>query len=164
MKKEIIFEKLKAPFSVDEICFKVNNKSDDKKRAIVSACITNSAIQERLDELFTPFGWQISFKSWKNENAQICTISVFDGDKWISKEDGDTNCSSIKNELSNSMERCAKMFGIGRYLDSKTIFRDPWVILDEYGNISENDAKRLKSEYNKFLDSELAAKTSEKAI
>lgn len=110
--------------------------------------VNNSAIQNRLDDVFTPFGWQCSFKDWKNGNAQICTISVYDEEMniWISKEDGAENSdfSPIKGGLSDSMKRCARMFGIGRYLASEKIFKNSWVDLDEYKNISPNDIERLK--------------------
>ncbi|MBN1040442.1 hypothetical protein DVW12_17345 [Clostridium botulinum] len=141
-------EKLQAPFSSKEINFKIANTNKNKTKGLVAPYVNNSAIQNRLDDVFTPFGWQCSFKDWKNGNAQICTISVYDEEMniWISKEDGAENSdfSPIKGGLSDSMKRCARMFGIGRYLASEKIFKNSWVDLDEYKNISPNDIERLK--------------------
>nr|ALT05691.1 Rad52_Rad22 family domain containing partial hypothetical protein [Clostridium botulinum]ALT05793.1 Rad52_Rad22 family domain containing partial hypothetical protein [Clostridium botulinum]ALT05903.1 Rad52_Rad22 family domain containing partial hypothetical protein [Clostridium botulinum] len=155
MKKNLI-EKLQAPFSSKEINFKIANTNKAKTKGLVVPYVNNSAIQNRLDDVFTPFGWQCSFKDWKNGNAQICTISIYDEEKniWISKEDGAENSefSPIKGGLSDSMKRSARMFGVGRYLASEKIFKNSWVDLDEYKNISPNDIERLKNEYNQFLN------------
>lgn len=164
MEKNLI-EKLQAPFSADEINFRPKPVSKDKKdkkdKALALVYVSNSAIQNRLDEVFGPFGWQVSFRDWKNHNAQICQISVFDEEKqmWIFKEDGasDTCFEPIKGGLSDSMKRCAKMFGIGRYLSSKNIFTNSWVTLDEYGKIIDADIKRLKNEYNQYISGQKSA-------
>lgn len=161
MEKNLI-EKLQAPFSADEINFRPKPVSKDKKdKALAFVYVTNSAIQNRLDEVFGPFGWQVSFRDWKNHNAQICQISVFDKEKqiWIFKEDGasDTPFEPIKGGLSDSMKRCAKMFGIGRYLSSKDIFSNSWVTLDEYGKIIDKDITRLKNEYNQYISGQKSA-------
>ncbi|CAG9701821.1 hypothetical protein CNEO3_430033 [Clostridium neonatale] len=78
---------------------------------------------------------------------------------WIFKEDGaiDTCFEPIKGGLSDSMKRCAKMFGIGRYLSSKNIFTNSWVTLDEYGKIIDADIKRLKNEYNQYISGQKSA-------
>ncbi|MBQ3422794.1 MAG: hypothetical protein IJH34_14310 [Romboutsia sp.] len=153
-----LLKQLQEPFSCDEICFKVTSMTQDKKKGLVAAYVTNSAIQNRLDSVFGPFGWQVSFRDWKNNNAQICCISVFDGDKWISREDGapNTDFESIKGGLSDSMKRCARMFGIGRYLASENLFKNAWVELDNK-RISKAQENRLRAEYNQFLNERKAA-------
>ncbi|UYZ38969.1 Rad52/Rad22 family DNA repair protein (plasmid) [Clostridium beijerinckii] len=155
-----IMERLQAPFSIDEICFKVNNTNKEKSYGLVVPYVKNKAIQDRLDEVFTPFGWKNSFRDWKNGNAQICTISVYDAEKqiWISKEDGAENTlfSSVKGGLSDSMKRCARMFGIGRYLLSLELSNN-WIRLTEKGDIPDTDLARFKKQYNQFLSGKKAA-------
>lgn len=158
MEKENLMNSLQKPFSVDEISFKITSTTSDKKRGLVAAYVTNSAIQKRLDDVFGPFGWTVSFRDWKNGNAQLCTISIYDGEKWINKEDGapNTDFEPIKGGLSDSMKRAARMFGIGRYLASDTLFKNPWVNLDGK-KIPENDLARLRNEYNQYLSGSKAA-------
>lgn len=156
-----LMEKLQNPFSAEEISFRITAMNGDKTKGQVVAYVNNSAIQNRLDEVFTPFGWQCSFRDWKNGNAQICTISVYDEEKddWISKEDGaeNTNISSIKGGLSDSMKRCARMFGIGRYLVSDKVLKTTWVTLDDYKNIPKETLGKLQNEYNQYLNGQRAA-------
>lgn len=154
-KMNVQFEKLRAPFLLSEISFKLTSTTKDKKRGQVAAYVSNPAIQNRLDEVFTPFGWQCKFREWKNNNGQICTIYIYDSENkcWIYKEDGagDTNIESIKGGISDSMKRCARMLGIGRYLASDKVIKNSWVTLDDYNRISEQDMNRLRNEYASFL-------------
>lgn len=159
MKKELM-DKLQAPFSVDEISFRVTNMIKEKSIGKVVAYVSNSAIQKRLDDVFGPFGWQVSFKDWKNGNAQLCTISIYDEEKqqWISKEDGapNTDIEPIKGGISDSMKRCARMYGIGRYLASDQLFKNPWAKL-ENKKIIDSELARFKNEYNQYLSGSKAA-------
>lgn len=153
-----LLKKLQEPFSCDEICFKVTSMTKDQTKGLIAAYVTNSAIQNRLDDVFGPFGWQVSFRDWKNGNAQLCCISVLHGDRWISKEDGapDSTRESIKGGLSDSMKRCARMYGIGRYLCCDTLFKNSWVQL-ENKRITPAEENRLRAEYNQFLNGKKAA-------
>ncbi|MVX63642.1 hypothetical protein GKZ28_08030 [Clostridium chromiireducens] len=155
-----IMENLQAPFSAEEISFRITSMNSDQTKGQVVAYVNNSAIQNRLDEVFTPFGWQCSFRDWKNNNAQICTIFIYDEEKqmWISKEDGaeNTSISSIKGGLSDSMKRCARMFGIGRYLAVDRVLKTEWVSL-ENKRIPKTILTQLKQEYNQYLNGGRAA-------
>lgn len=130
------FNKLKAPFKPEEIEFRVGSTNKDKTKGLALAYVTNRAIQNRLDEVFTPFGWQNSFREWKG-TSQICGISVWDDKKneWITKWDGadDSQTEAIKGGLSDSMKRAAYQWGIGRYLYE---LPDTWVPLDEYKKLA----------------------------
>ena len=48
------------------------------------------------------------------------------------------------------------MLGIGRYLSSDTLFKNPWVTL-EGKKISTADIVRLRQEYNQYLSGSKAA-------
>jgi hypothetical protein len=114
-----LIKRLQAPFTADEIEWRVGSTNKDKTKGLALAYVTNRAIQNRLDEVFGPFGWQNSFKEWK-ETSQICGISVYSEyhSAWITKWDGadDSQTEAVKGGLSDSMKRAAYQWGIGRYL------------------------------------------------
>lgn len=114
-----IIEQLQKPFLPDEIEWRVGSTNKDKTKGLALAYVTNRAIQNRLDEVFGPFGWKNEYKEWKG-NSQICGISVWDEGKreWITKWDGadDSNTEAVKGGLSDAMKRAGYQWGIGRYL------------------------------------------------
>ena len=112
-----IMAKLQAPFAPSEIEWRVGNTTKDKDKGMALAYVTNRAIQNRLDEVFGVFGWQNSFKEWRN-SSQLCGISVLHEGQWITKWDGadDSDFESTKGGLSDAMKRAAYQWGIGRYL------------------------------------------------
>lgn len=114
-----LMAKLQAPFPAEEIEWRVGSTNGEKTKGLALAYVTNRAIQNRLDEVFGPFGWQNEFEEWKGK-SQICGISVWDEEKkqWVTKWDGadDSATEAIKGGLSDSMKRAAYQWGIGRYL------------------------------------------------
>lgn len=116
-----IQEQLEKPFRANEIEWRVQQCgiSNNKPWAKVLCYVQNRAIQQRLDDIFTPFGWKNEFIPWRDE-GQLCGISIYDSDKkeWITKWDGaeETDIEEMKGGLSNSMKRAAVQWGIGRYL------------------------------------------------
>jgi len=116
---ENIMELLQAPFTVEQIEWRVGSTNKDKTKGLALAYVTNRAIQNRLDDTFGCFGWKNEFKEWK-ATSQICGISVWDETKseWVTKWDGsdDSATEAVKGGLSDSMKRCAYQWGIGRYL------------------------------------------------
>lgn len=116
---ENITARLQAPFAAEEIEWRVGKTNGDKTKGMALAYVTNRAIQNRLDDIFGPFGWQNKFIEW-GDKAQLCGISVKDPDtgEWITKWDGaeDTDFEATKGGLSDSMKRAAYQWGIGRYL------------------------------------------------
>lgn len=112
-----IMEELQKPFQEQEIEWRVGSTNADKTKGLALAYITNRAIQNRLDQVFGCMGWKNEFKEWKG-NSQLCGISVFYNNEWITKWDGSDNSEveQVKGGLSDSMKRCAYQWGIGRYL------------------------------------------------
>ena len=69
-----------------------------------------------LDETVTSFAWS---RSHDVVNGNLfCTVSIFDGDKWIEKQDVGTesNTEKEKGEASDSFKRACVNWGIGREL------------------------------------------------
>lgn len=122
-------EQLQAPFHPDDIEWRVQRESRDGSSVLVLAYVTNRAIMARLDEVFSPFGWQNSFHEGP-QGGLICKLGArasFNGEpgEWIWKEDGaeNTKVEAIKGGLSSAMKRAAVQWGIGRYLYNLT---DNW--------------------------------------
>ena len=110
---------LQAPFLPEELEWRVGATSGDKSKGLALAYVTNRAIQNRLDDVFGPFGWRNEYQLWQ-EKSQLCGISVYDEEKreWVTKWDGadNTEFESTKGGLSDAMKRAAYQWGIGRYL------------------------------------------------
>jgi hypothetical protein len=135
---------LQKPFHPDDIEWRVQRESRDGSSVLVLAYVTNRAIQARLDEVFSPFGWQNSFREGP-QGGLICKIGARAsfGDQtaeWIWKEDGaeNTKVEAIKGGLSSAMKRAAVQWGIGRYLYNLT---DNWTKLQD-GRPSPNSQKQ----------------------
>lgn len=148
-----ITRKLQTPFYADEIEWRLQQSGlyGDKVWSIAIPYVQSRPIMDRLDEIFNPLGWRVSYREWK-EDKQICCIEVFDEDKnqWIAKEDGaeDTKIESTKGGLSASFKRAAVAWGIGRYLYRMNTeyvecqFEKPANAVEwEKGKVKNNDGK-----------------------
>lgn len=117
MNNEEIMKKLQAPFDEKDIeWLEIKDKKDGKTYSC--PFVTNRAIQRRLDDVCSVFGWKNEFVEWKNK-SQLCGISILNDDgEWVTKWDGaeDSYMESTKGGLSGAMKRAAVQWGIGRYL------------------------------------------------
>lgn len=115
---EEVMEKLQAPFSSRDIEWRVSRSgiSNGKSWAMVLAYVDSRAIQNRLDEVFGPAGWQNEFTDFRG--GVLCTISCFIDGEWVKKTDGaePTKFESFKGGLSGAIKRAGALWGIGRYL------------------------------------------------
>lgn len=129
MKTEDMQSLLKRPFEAKDIEWRVQQAGLDKNGNVwcmVLAYVDARALQNRLDEVFTPFGWEDSYEPIGDDF--ICTLSVDIDGKKVSKQNGasKTQVEGFKGGISNSFKRvCASGFGIGRYLyDLDTMFAE----------------------------------------
>lgn len=118
---------LAEPFRLSEIEFKVGKvfEKDGRVAVLAMAYVTNRAIQQRLDDVCGPGGWQNSFKPWK-EKSVLAGIGIWvqlgqqpgETIELIVKCDGadESDYEATKGGFSNSMKRAAVQWGIGRYL------------------------------------------------
>ena len=124
-------QQLQAPFSPDDIEWRVQRESRDGSSVLVLAYVTNRAIQARFDEVFGPFGWQNSFHEGP-QGGLICKLGAYDTNskQWVWKEDGaeNTQVEAVKGGLSSAMKRTAVQWGGGRYLYNLT---DAWAKLQD---------------------------------
>tara|TARA_R100001086_G_scaffold67379_1_gene31490 strand:- start:1673 stop:2131 length:459 start_codon:yes stop_codon:yes gene_type:complete len=104
-----IERQLKRPFAVSKLKWR---KGGGGKELVY---ITARDVQDRLDEVFGPSGWQSSYE-YMGERM-VCKIECFMEGKWIGKCDGadDTSIEGAKGGLSDAFKRCGVMWGIFRY-------------------------------------------------
>lgn len=116
-----ILMKLRAPFPVDKLSWRVGQKNKDKTKAMMLVYIDARDVQERLDEVCGA-NWENEFKSVNGRTT--CRITIFGA----GREDGagDTEFEAEKGGLSDAFKRAAVQWGVGRYLyDAKNF--NTWV-------------------------------------
>lgn len=129
MTEQEIGERLRAPFPAQDLEWKPQTVgiTNGKPWCQIVPYISARAIQDRLDQLFGPFGWDISFRpeTIAGIDGVLATMRVrpllSDPDfppLWVAKQDGSepTELEPFKGALSSAMKRVAVQFGIGRYL------------------------------------------------
>lgn len=130
-------EKLKLPFPEKDIEWRLQScgEKDGRFWGKCLAYITSRAVQDRLDEVCGPDGWQTSIR--REGDAYLCTLSIRvnheDGSvEWISRTDGAdaTDIEPVKGGISGAVKRVAVQFGIGRYLYNLT---EGWAVISDKG-------------------------------
>lgn len=122
---EDLEKKLKAPFPVENLHWRMGNLNGKKDKALMLVYVDARDVMDRLDEV-CGLNWQ---DDYKEVNGRIvCTITI-DG---ISKSDGagDTSFEAEKGGLSDAFKRCAVKWGIGRYLYDASKY-NTWVAYSE---------------------------------
>lgn len=132
------FSKLLEPFPPDRISWRVGSTTANKDRGMALAYIDARDVQDRLDSVCGPAGWQCRYHLLGV--TTVCEIGVKDGDAWVWKADGAgaTDFEGEKGALSDAFKRAAVKWGIGRYLYDVDA---PWVAIEGAGK-----SFRIKSE------------------
>lgn len=130
---EEVLIKLKAPFPVEKLSWRIGQKSnwdvvkkcpkDPNKpvKAMMLVYIDARDVQDRLDEVCGSH-WENEFKTVNGRTT--CRITI----NGMSREDGagDTDFEAEKGGLSDAFKRAAVQWGVGRYLyDAKNY--NTWV-------------------------------------
>lgn len=139
-----MFAQLAAPFPPDRISWRVGATNKDKTKGMALAYIDSRDVQDRLDSVCTPGGWQCRYPH--AEQKTVCEIGVKVGDEWIWKADGagDSDVEAEKGALSDAFKRAAVKWGIGRYLYDCA---SPWIEIEAYGKsykIKESEYAKLR--------------------
>lgn len=111
-----VFEKLAGEFPAQEVKWRVEALSKDKRRALIVPYVDARIVADRLDEVVGHAGWHdqydlLALKQGDEPYAVMCRLTV----KGVTKQDvgeGD----SLKAAFSDAFKRAAVKFGIGRYL------------------------------------------------
>jgi hypothetical protein len=128
-----IAEMLAAPFATDEIKWKPQCVKGN--RALAIAFIDARLVEDRLDAVFGPGGWQDSFNVLASGDV-VCTLRVRIDGEWIEKSDvgGQSDQQDegdrVKAAFSDALKRAAVKLGVGRYLYR---LGGQWVDFDEKG-------------------------------
>lgn len=122
---------LSAPFGPDDLEWKIQSCGEGNNGvwALIVPYVAARAIQTRLDDVFGIGNWSAEYRpiAAGKEDGFICRLSVWDGERWISREDGapTTDIEPIKGGISGAFKRAAVLWGIGRYLYSlDTVFAE----------------------------------------
>ena len=113
-----IMAQLRAPFAPEDIDWRVGQATRDETKVSALAYLTARAVQQRLDDVFGPFGWATKYVEGP-DGGVVCELSCKSPDgEWVTKADGspNTDIEAIKGGLSSALKRAAVHWGIGRYL------------------------------------------------
>ena len=114
-----IAEALQAPFLLHEYEWRVQQENKAGDKVMVLCYVTSRAIQDRLDEVFGPLGWTVSYAPGPDKGV-MCTVSAWDAEakQWVSKSDGaeNTQVEAVKGGYSAACKRAGVVWGIGRLL------------------------------------------------
>jgi hypothetical protein len=104
-------------------------------------------VQDRLDEVCGPGGWQNKYMAM--DGSLYCGIGIKFGDEWVWKWDCGTesNIEKQKGQASDAFKRSAVQWGVGRFLYSMDILKlksakhtnDKWYPADDNGKIIWGD-------------------------
>lgn len=151
-----IFQELSAPFDPSDVSWRIGSTTKDKSRGMALAYIDARVVQDRLNDVLTPYGWQCEHVMG-NDKRITCRIGISlhvanavkanaplpENPLWVWKSDGagETDFEGEKGSYSDSFKRAAVKWGVGRYLYD---LASPWVELD--GNrIKESELPRLSA-------------------
>ena len=118
---EDLLVRLKAPFPVDKLSWRIGQKNKDKTKAMMLVYIDSRDVQDRLDEV-CGLNWSDSYSEVMGR--LVCSITI----NGITRTDGagDTDFEAEKGGLSDAFKRAAVKWGVGRYLyDAKNY--NTWV-------------------------------------
>lgn len=115
-----LFLRLAEPFDPSEVKWKPQAVSGN--RALAIAFVDARVVQDRLDEILTPAGWEDAYEVITENQSVVCRLRVKMGDDWMTKMDvGSTSeqpdgGDRMKAAFSDALKRASVKFGIGRYL------------------------------------------------
>lgn len=116
----IDFAKLTEPFALEDIEWRVGNRTKKGDKATLLPYLTSRAVQKRLDEAVGPAHWRDSYVPiTAKQIGFVCTLELeVSPGVWVGKADGAdvTDIESIKGGISDALKRAAVKWGIGRYL------------------------------------------------
>jgi hypothetical protein len=132
-----------APFTPDEVEWKVAGKGGANARASLVAFVSARAVAERLDSVVGCGGWAFDYEVLAMENGEIktCKGTIFIGG--ISKSDVgfSSNWELSKGAVSDALKRAGVLWGIGRSLYT---LPSVTVTLDTHGKVPEATLATLR--------------------
>lgn len=140
--------RLSEPFPYDDLEWKPQTLTRDKKKALAVAYIKLPALIRRLNEVCGPGGWRNEFAAGP-DGGVICGLSIRvtheDGaTEWVTKFDGaeNTDVEAVKGGITDAQKRACRQWGMALYLYD---LPQQWVPVDERGRFTE--APRVPSQF-----------------
>lgn len=142
-----------------EIPFKWRVQSSNQYGASCVAYIDARDVQDILDDVCGQGNWQVKYEEHKGN--LFASIGIFVNNNWVWKSDCGTesNVEKEKGEASDSFKRAGVMWGIGRFLYSKTIIKLPvkqennkWIPYSEKTQRFVKDAKNINLWCNQLVN------------
>ncbi|RZU29024.1 Rad52/Rad22 family DNA repair protein [Edaphobacter modestus] len=144
-----LLEKLREPFALKDVQWRVTNKSKDGKKGMVAPYADPRAYGARLNEVFGPAGWSFLLTTETTTGltrirsgqtvstgkvSVTATLEIFGiskkasiGEMWADDDNAYTRAEA------QAKKRAASMFGLGEYFyELKSLGSALWVPLDEY--------------------------------
>jgi hypothetical protein len=165
-----LYKKLREPFDVRFISWKINNYNADKTKAMITFHIDARAVQHRLNQVVGVEGWSFSFSELEKDKGVHGKLTLFffceeptkakSKDECIinevTREDVGYATNSDKNEwykdaVSDALKRCAVHFGVGHFLYALPPL---WIDLKEPGQ------KYLSADQDKYCETWLQGQIS----
>lgn len=140
MELEEIKTKLKEPFAINNLKWRMGNKNKNGDKVLMLVYIDARDVMDRLDEVCGVENWKSEYrtvdsigyndktKTYYPTKTTICRISIKISDEWVYKEDGagNTDFESEKGGMSDAFKRAAVAWGVGRYLYNASDY-NTWV-------------------------------------
>jgi hypothetical protein len=170
MDKDALYKKLREPFDVRFVNWKINNYSGDKTKAMITFYLDARAVQHRLNQVLGVEGWSFSFSELDKDQGVHGKLTVYiftdNPEKPKSKDEciihevtrEDVGYASTTNKdewykdaVSDALKRCAVHFGVGHFLYA---LPNLWVDLTEPGQ------KYLNKDQDKYISDWLSEQVS----
>jgi hypothetical protein len=142
---ESISQRLREPFSPEEVDFRVQGRANEQTgRGQVVAYIDARSVQDRLDAVVGTGNWSFDWTPVVVDNGEVQvakgTLTIYG----VSKSDAGSasNFEQTLGAVSHSFKRAAVHWGVGRYLYN---LPSSWVQVEKSGRISETVLRELRS-------------------
>lgn len=129
-----IYKKLRKPFDLKFINWKINNYNTAKTKAMITFYLDARAVQHRLNQVLGVDGWSFSFSEISKDNGVHGKLTVYFKSSnpdpkhredcilnEVTREDVGYASTTEKSEwykdaVSDALKRCAVHFGVGHFL------------------------------------------------
>lgn len=112
METENIINRLKEPFDISVVSWRVGATNSDKTKGIALAYIDARDVMKRLDDVMG-LDWQCRYPF-----EGCCDIGLRVNGEWLWRSNGagETQVEAEKGQYSDAFKRSAVLWGVGRYL------------------------------------------------
>jgi len=165
-----LYKKLREPFDLKFINWKINNYNGSRTKAMITFYLDARAVQNRLNQVLGVEGWSFSFTELEKVPAVHGKLTVYffstntknskSKDECVihevTREDVGYASTTDKAEwfkdaVSDALKRCAVHFGVGHFLYALPNY---WVDLTAPGQRYLTDEQ--KEEIHKWLEQQVA--------